>query len=63
MKIDFGVYCLGYNVGGHDYPFEFEVDDNELEGMTNDEKYDYIYKVCWEYLIENLELCLDINED
>ena len=63
MKIDFGVYCLGYNVGGHDYPFKFDVDDNELEGMTNDEKYDYIYKVCWEYLIENLELCLDINED
>ena len=46
MKIDFGVYCLGYNVGGHDYPFKFDVDDNELEGMTDDEKYDYIYKVC-----------------
>ena len=63
MKIDFGVYCLGYNVGGHDYPFKFDVYDNELEGIKNNKKYDYIYKVCWEYLMENLELCLDINED
>ena len=23
MKIDFGVYCLGYSVGGRDYPFKF----------------------------------------
>lgn len=63
MKINFGVCCLGFHVGGYNYPFEFDVDDSELEGMTNDEKYDYIYEVCWEYLQENLELCLDINED
>ena len=38
MKIDFGVYCLGYSVRGRDYPFEIEIDDNELEGMSEEEK-------------------------
>ena len=37
MKIDFWVYCSGYSVGGRDYPFEIEIDDNELN-----QSYSYI---------------------
>ena len=63
MKIDFGVYCLGYSVGGRDYPFEIEIDDNELEGMSEDEKLEYIHKYCYEYIMSDIEICLDFDLD
>ena len=59
MKINFGVYCLGYNLGGENYPFEFEIDDETLENMTNEEKENYIYEVCHEYIMQELEICID----
>ena len=31
MIVNFGVYALGYNLGGRDYPFEIEIEDIELE--------------------------------
>lgn len=63
MKIDFGVYCLGYSVGGRDYPFEIEIDDNELEGMGEEEKFEYIHKACYEYIMNDFEICLDFDLD
>ena len=62
MIVDFGVYCLGYNVGGREYSFEIEIDESELEGLSEEDRYEYIHKVCHEYLMENLEICIDFNE-
>ena len=63
MKIDFGVYCLGYSVGGRDYPFEIEIDNNELEGMSSEERYEYIHEVCLQYIMSNFEIYLDLELD
>lgn len=63
MIVDFGVYALGYNLGGRDYPFELEIDDSELEGLSEEDKYEYIHKVCREYLLDSLEICLDLDID
>ena len=59
MIVNFGVYALGYNLGGRDYPFEIEIEDKELEGLTEDEKYEYIHKYCFEYLMDSLEIGIE----
>lgn len=59
MEINFGVYCLGYELGGRNYPFEIEIDESELEGMNENERYEYIHKACFEYVMENLEIGID----
>ena len=42
MKIDFTVDVLGYSVGGYRNEFDIEIEEQELEGMTIEEKYEYI---------------------
>lgn len=61
MLVNFGVYCLGYSVGGADYPFDIEIDEMELEGMSEEERNDYIHKACFEYVMESLEVGIDIE--
>lgn len=60
MKVDFGIYCLGYSVGGRDYPFEIEIEESELEGKSEEERYEHIHKCVYQYVMDNFELCLDI---
>lgn len=61
MNVNFGVYCMGYSVGGRDYPFDIDIDESELEGMSEDEKFEYIHKICFEYVLENIEVGIDID--
>lgn len=61
MEVNFGVFCLGYDVGGVNHPFEIEIDREELEGMSEEDRYEYIHKVCFEYVVENLEISIDIE--
>lgn len=61
MIVEFTVECLGHSVGGHQNYFEIEIDDNKLEGMTEDEKIQYIDKVCWDYVNETIEIGFEIK--
>lgn len=61
-NIYFGVYCLGYSVGGYDYPFEFEIDEEELKDMTITEQEDYIFEQIYQYVKENIEISIDFND-
>lgn len=54
--VEFEVSCFGYSLGGYGNLFELEIEESELEGMTEDEKEEYIHKQCWEYVMENLEV-------
>ena len=36
-----------------------KIEDKELEGLTEDEKYEYIHKYCFEYLMDNLEIGIE----
>lgn len=55
MKISFTVGCLGYSVGGYNNSFEIEIKDSEVEGMTDEEKEEYIEKCIYDYILENLD--------
>ena len=59
MIIEFTVDCLGYSVGGYKKTFEIEIEEEALEGMNNDEKFEYIDKACWEYITDTLEIGID----
>lgn len=61
MKIEFTASCLGYYVGGYNKSFEIEIEDCELEGMTDDEKIEYIEKSIYEYILENLDYGYEIK--
>ena len=61
MKIDFTVDVLGYSVGGYRNEFDIEIKDKELEGMTIDEKYEYIDRAIYQYITDTLEIGYDIE--
>lgn len=61
MIVEFTVDCLGCTIGGHQNSFEIEIDDKEVEGMTEDEKIQYIDKVCWNYVNETIEIGFEIK--
>ena len=61
MKIDFTVDVLGYSVGGYRNEFDIEIEDKELEGMTIEEKYEYIDRAIYQYITDNLEIGYDIE--
>ena len=65
MKVNYWVKCLGYKIDGLSvkFPFEIEVEDKELEGMTEVEKYIHIHEICTEYVTESLEIDLDMDLD
>ena len=56
MKIDFTVDVLGYSVGGHRNEFDIEIEEQELEGMTIEEKYEYIDRAIYQYITDTLEI-------
>lgn len=55
MKIEFTTSCFGYFIGGHNSSFEIEIEEWEVENMTEEEKEKYIEKSIHEYIIENLD--------
>ena len=61
MKIDFTVDVLGYSVGGYRNEFDIEIEEQELEGMTIEEKYEYIDKAIYQYITDTLEIGYDIE--
>ena len=61
MKIDFTVDVLGYSVGGYRNEFDIEIEDQELEGMTIEEKYEYIDRAIYQYITDTLEIGYDIE--
>ena len=61
MKIDFTVDVLGYSVGGYRNEFDIEIEEQELEGMTIEEKYEYIDRAIYQYITDTLEIGYDIE--
>lgn len=61
MKIEFEVSCLGYQVGGYNNSFEIEIEEWEVEDMTEEEKREYIEKCIYDYILENLDYGYEIK--
>ena len=61
MKIDFTVDVLGYSVGGYRNELDIEIEEQELEGMTIEEKYEYIDRAIYQYITDTLEIGYDIE--
>ena len=55
MKIEFNVSLLGYSVGDYNNPFEIEIDKDDVEGMSEEEKEVYIENEIYNYILENLD--------
>lgn len=62
MKINFTVSCMGYSVGGYDYQFEIDIDDRDVEGMTEEQKDEFISECINEYIEERLSFGYKICE-
>lgn len=62
MKIYFNCNCLGYGVGGYNRNFEIEIEEWEIEDMTEKEKNEYIENTIYEYILENLDFGYEIEE-
>ena len=60
MIIKYEVDCFGYSVGGRSKTFEIEFEENEFEGMTEEQKHNYIHKAIEEDILNNLEFYYDI---
>ncbi|HGT1414572.1 TPA: hypothetical protein ACMV83_002321 [Clostridioides difficile] len=45
--------CVKTNKVGSDCELEFEIDDDDLKDMSDEEREDYIDKIAWEYVFEN----------
>lgn len=50
MKINVHVKT---NKIGSDCKLEFEIDDDDLKDMSDEEREDYIDKIAWDYVFEN----------
>ena len=61
MNIEFTVSCFGYSVGGHNKSFEIEIEEWEIEDMTEEEKEKYIEKCIYDYILENLDYGYEIK--
>ncbi len=55
MIVKFKVNCLSFSVGGYHYDHEIEIDDECLNGMTEEQKEEYIDEQIYGYINE----CLD----
>lgn len=64
MLVKFRLSCCGYSVGGHNYNHEIEIDDEVFEGMTEQEKEDFIYSCIHEHILDGLDYGItEICED
>lgn len=61
MIIEFKVNCFGYSVGGHRNSFDIEIEEYEVEGMSDKEKEEYIEKCIYDYILENLDYGYEIK--
>lgn len=61
MKIEFDVNCLGYPVGGYNNSFGIELEEWEIEGMSEEEREKYIEKCIYDYILENLDYGYEIK--
>lgn len=58
MLINVDVTVCGYGVNT-----EIEIEESEVEGMTEEEKDDYIHQQAYEYVKENLEVSCEVIEE
>ena len=59
MLVNFEIVSMGYTVGGASRTFELEIDKSELEGMTREEAEHYVFNLCREYVIEDIQICVE----
>jgi hypothetical protein len=58
MLVNVNILVCGFEVNT-----EIEIEDSELEGMTEEEKDEYIHQEAYEYVKENLEVGCEIIEE
>ena len=60
MIIRFEVDCFGYSVGGYKNSFEIEIEEYEIEGMSEKQRDTYISEQIENYIRDNIEFSFDI---
>lgn len=60
MIVKFTVSCMGYSVGGYNHQFEINLDDKDVEGMTEEQKDEFISECINEYIEERLSFGYEI---
>lgn len=60
MIIRFEVDCFGYSVGGYKNSFEIEIEEYEIEGMSEKQRDIYISEQIENYIRDNIEFSFDI---
>ena len=60
MIINFEVDCFGYSVGGYNKSFEIEIEEYEIEGMSEKQRDIYISEQIENYIRDNIEFSFDI---
>ena len=60
MIVRFEVDCFGYSVGGYKNSFEIEIEEYEIEGMSEKQRDIYISEQIENYIRDNIEFSFDI---
>lgn len=62
MKIELSASLLGFSVGGYNHTQTIEIDDEDVKGMSEEEKEKYIEQQVYEYLMDTLDWGYKIKE-
>ena len=60
MIIRFEVDCFGYSVGGYKNSFEIEIEEYEIEDMSEKQRDIYISEQIENYIRDNIEFSFEI---